>query len=515
MTSKIAVTWTLAAAAVLFLGLTHCVVEETVPKKNDNTTGGGGTGGTINTGPADDPLCPIGQQCIDVGEGSLQCMLPNGDPAPVATGCHGEQGVDCPGNSGCSYTNPEETESACLQNCGECSAELSCADVTGDGYLGCLEAGGIPSTAQWGCGDDVPCAGNATCFSVTNSDDNVCINNCSSCFEGTCAAGYVCGANGICEKAPCVEGGCPNGEVCYSGTCIPDIGPGPGSGPGPDCTLPPLECTDGGAACAELIQFDPTNLKTDAGYDPMLGYIDYLENGEKADQYRSWLRRDVVMAIKYASAKTACKAKDWSFGNGGPVGLIDMSEKNGDIPGTAVGQPGHPAGTHVNGHDIDIAYFQVNTADNRARPICEHTEGGGDAYHCTSAPHLLDPWRQAMFIGSLFEHPALRVIGCDGKAGPMIEAAIKTLCDGGWLSACSSSKNKLTYEVTDQGYGWYYFHQHHIHVSFKATNYSNAAIQKPSTSKCLIPGCAINPLASYLQGFGLPAPSQFRVIDHN
>ncbi len=505
--------WTLAAAAVVALGLTDCIVEQVPKKKNNSSSSGeGGSGGAVVQGGADpgDPLCPIGQTCTDVGEGSLQCMLPNGDPAAIATGCHGDQGIDCPGNSRCSFTNDEQTESACLENCGVCSSGLTCADVTGDGYLGCLSSGGIPANAQWGCGDGVPCAGNATCFSVSGETKNVCISNCSACREGTCQQGYVCGASGICEKAPCVEGGCPNGEICYSGTCIPDIGSGPGPGPGPDCNLPPLECTEGGAACAELVQFNPANLPGSPGYDPMLGYIDYAENGETAaNQYRSWLRRDVIIALKYAAAKTACKAANWSFGNGGPVGTIDMSEKNGDIPGTSIGQPGHPAGTHVNGHDIDMAYYQVNTADNRARPICEHSDGGGDAYHCTSAPHLLDPWRQAMFIGALFEHPSLRVIGCDGKAGPMIDAAIKTLCEDGWLSACS--KNKLTYEVTDKGYGWYYFHHHHIHVSFKSTSYVTGGSYK--APKCLIPGCSPQPLSSYLQGFGLSTTPLLGVID--
>jgi hypothetical protein len=494
---------------VLSLGLPSCVTEET---EETSPSGEGGSGGTVPAGgtSAGDPLCPIGQECVDYGDdGDLQCLLEDGEPAVLGTDCHGEQGIDCPGNSSCSFTNPEETESACMLNCGACPPDLSCADVTGESYLGCLEAGGIPSNATWGCGDDVPCSGNATCFSVSNSEENVCIQNCSACREDTCPGGYVCGASGICEKAPCTEGNCPDDEVCYQGICIPDIGPGPGAGPGPSCSLPPLLCTDGATACAELIQFDPTNLPTDSGYDPLLGYIDYAENGETAsNQYRSWLRRDVVMAIQYAAAKTACKAADWTFGNGGPMGLIDMSEANGDIPGTSTGQPGHPQGTHVNGHDIDLAYFQVNTQDNRARPICEHTENGGDANHCTAPPHLLDPWRQAMFIGSLFEHPNLRVIGCDGQAGTMIDAAMQTLCDNGWLTACSSSK--LTYEVTDQGYGWYYFHHHHIHVSFDAGSYFTGG-GKPGKTECLIPGCGEKQLTDYLQSFGLQPPLLRRV----
>ena len=323
----------------------------------------------------------------------------------------------------------------------------------------------------------------------------------------------VC-VDGSCEDEPCTEGSCPGDEICMNGTCVPDAGDGPGPGPGPTCNnLPPLECQGSAAYCGELIQFDPTNLTTDPGFDEMLGYIDYAENGETvANQYRSWLRRDVVMLIQYASAYVACKAADWSFGNGGPVGLIDMSEENGAIPGTSIGSPGHPEGTHVNGFDIDVAYYQVNTQDNRARPICDHYEGGQDAYHCVGEANLLDPWRQALFIGALQQHPDLRVIGCDGKAGPVIVSAMANLCAGGWLSTFACNNGSLTYEEENMGYGWYYFHHHHIHVSFNGTSYNKPGVT-PVGDDCMIPGCLDKPLVDFLGRFGLTtktAPARIR-----
>ncbi len=33
------------------------------------------------------------------------------------------------------------------------------------------------------------------------------------------------------------------------------------------------------------------------------------------------------------------------------------------------------------------------------------------------------------------------------------------------LYACGRT-GKLSYEVTNQGHGWYYFHHHHMHISF-------------------------------------------------
>jgi hypothetical protein len=413
-----------------------------------------------DAGPVDDSLCPDGLSCDDPGSGKLACMENGGLPAGAQMDC---ETTDCTGNQRCRYIDDTETQTACFENCGICSGSTACMDVTGDGYLGCLTAGSIPSNAPTGCHTTGGCEGNATCFYINEEQtESVCIDNCSPCKEDTCPDGKVC--DGImCVDPPCTEDSCADGEICYDGTCIPDFGDGPGPDTVGDCpNLPPLLCDKTTENCAELIQFDPT-----VGD----GYNDYPENGETAsNQYRSWLRRDAVYLIKHAAAYVACKAKDWTFGTGGNVGLIDMSEEDGAIPGTSIGQPGHPSGTHTGGKDIDLAYFQVNTADNRARPVCDHYEGGQEAYHCTAAPHLLDPWRTALFIGALQMHPNLRVIGVDGKVGPIVDMALDTLCADGWLPTTACNVNKLTYEETNQGYGWYLFHHHHFHVSFNGTS---------------------------------------------
>jgi len=437
----------------------------------------------------DTGLCDAGEICAPYSEdGSMGCLADGEIPADQETQCHLKD-AGCSGNQACLYTDDAQTSSVCVENCGECPEGLTCGDVTGDGYLGCMQSGSIPANAKKDCHKEGNgCPGNATCF-YTSADysTSACIANCSPCNETSCPEGMVC--NGIaCEPAPCTQDSCAVGEICTGGLCIPDPGPGPGPFTANEaaCNLPPLTCTGSEAWCGELIPFDPVE-----GY----GYTDYPENGETwANQYRSWLRRDAVMAIQYAAARVACLAKDWKFGNGGPIGLIDMSEKNGDIPGTSVGSPGHPAGTHTDGFDIDVAYYQNGTADNRARPVCDHYENGAEAYHCTKPPHLLDPWRQALFIGSLFEHPLLRVIGCDGKVGPIVDDTIDNLCDGGWIKPAACKKNKLTYESTDMGYGWFYFHHHHIHVSFDQGSYRDA---------CLVPGCLDLPLRHFLFRYGL------------
>ncbi len=460
----------------------------------------------------DDPLCSLGQACELLADGEMACLEAGQVPAGSVRGCHEQSGPDCPLGSRCLYLDETETESACFVYCGDCPADQQCGDVTGGGSMACTTAsGGVPAGAVTGCYETGECPPNESCYYYTdeqgNPTDSFCLARCSPCREGTCPAGEVCDLEGgVCEPAPCTEGSCESGEICYEGTCIPDPGEGPGPGPGPTCTLPELECSGTATDCGELVPFLPDNNPAEADYDPSLGYIEYPENGETwTNQYRSFLRRDVMLAIQYAAAFTACKSETWSFGNGGPLGTIDMSEADGAIPGTSVGSPGHPEGTHTNGFDIDMAYYQVNSSDNRARPVCEHTEGGAEAYHCTAAPHLLDPWRTALFLGALAQHPALRVIGVDGQVGPLVEMALETLCQDGWLSGASCSQLPLAYEVEDQGYGWYYFHHHHFHVSFSEPSYVSGGAKGGvfRASRCLIPGCDQRPLEAFLRTAGV------------
>jgi len=420
-----------------------------------------------------DPLCPAGLECGDVTtDGYLGCLVGGEIPTDAPTGCHLLEG-GCTGNAGCFYTNDERTESVCVTNCGECPAGLTCSDVSG-GYLGCLDGGNIPSSAPTGCHTGTGCAGNATCWYTNEAGtESVCIQNCS-------------------PPPPCTPGSCPEGQECVDGSCVLDIGDGPGTFPGITCDLPPIECTGTAAYCGELIQFDPTE---------GVGYTDYPENGETVDnQYRSWLRRDLVMLIQYATAKVACYDASWTIGSDAPLGLIDMSEQNGAIPGTSIGEPGHPEGTHTNGFDIDVAYYQVGTSDNRARPICDHYEGGTDAYHCTATPHLLDAWRSALFLGALFEHPHIRVVGCDGKAGPILDSAITILCRDGWITPFACGNRALTYEEVNEGRGWYYFHHHHMHVSLGLPDYRGVP---GGGAECLVPGCDRQPLLDFLAAFDL------------
>lgn len=234
----------------------------------------------------------------------------------------------------------------------------------------------------------------------------------------------------------------------------------PAPDPGAPCDdLPPLYTIGDAEYCTELLPFDP---------DVGPGYIDYPVNGETwEDQYRSYARRDLIQLVKYATAKMECITYDWDYWDFAPLGLIDMSEADGSIPGMSIGDPGHPPGTHENGNDMDLAYYQLYAPDNHPRSIGVHFDGYTDANHLTEEPIGLDPWRTALFISYLSEHPHIRVIGVDGQVGLMLEEALDDLVSLGYIDADHRESIPLAYEVENQGYGWYYFHHHHMHVSMK------------------------------------------------
>lgn len=344
--------------------------------------------------------------------------------------------------------------------------------------------------------------------------DGECLVPVRSCQGSSLSCRYGCRTNGM-QTGDCQD--FTQGSYYCDGTCLIPVrscnaGEDP-EGPGQPntefpldqieelCDLPPVECGGSAEYCGQIVLFEPV-----AGR----GYVNYPANGETWDeQYRSYVRRDVMMLIKYASAYVDCVATEWATGNGGALGLLDMSEANGDIPGTSIGSPGHPAGTHRYGREVDIAYFQVDTEDNQGRTVCSHSNSdGSDAYHCTARPHLLDEWRSSLLIGALLAHPWVRVIGVDGKVGPIVESSMEVLCDNDWLGAypCGRLGDKLAYEATNQGKGWYYHHHHHLHLSFAAGTYGAERSlyaeeqheRQMGNGPCLVPDCSYEALEPFL-----------------
>lgn len=514
----------------------------------------GGTQGNPDGGTPPPPGSqPVGAPCTspsDCAEGT--CL--NGTQAWWQTDFTGgyctladcDENNPCPAGSDCFLVDEPSQATTCLKSCmtgpecgrtgyecfepGACLPDIPTMPPPGGGSVGdpcmtnadCTDPGAecLPENGQNGptgwpggyciifsCGQNTPCPNGSDCFTVAQDGTTACLRSCSApgtcgrpdyacldtagacipaCTPGSCGTGEVCDTTtGLCVNQPCTPGSCQAPLVCDtgSGACVVDVGTPP-PGPVPSCPgAPAWQCTGGESYCGQVVPFDP---------DMGPGYWDYPLNGEtQSNQYRSYVRRDVMMMVKYASYLVDCLGAGWTFGNQQPLGLGDMSESNGAIPGTSVGQPGHPAGTHTNGRDMDIAYYQLNAPNNQLRPVCDHIQGGTDQYHCVAPPDDLDVWRTALFLGLLHESPQLRVIGVDGQIGPLVDSAVTQLCANGYLTGpvCSPSGYAITYETTDMGRGWYLFHHHHFHISFSDQN-GNATVPNYSgPNACLRPDC--------------------------
>jgi hypothetical protein len=213
----------------------------------------------------------------------------------------------------------------------------------------------------------------------------------------------------------------------------------------------------GGVDCGDLVAFDPRSTPA---------YDDYPVVDETAtNQYRSYLHRLIVPAVQAAAERVRAVAGASATGHGAPIGLADMSECDGSVPGTSTGAPGHPPGTHVGGLDLDVAYFQTGTPDNHLRPVCDSVEAGREAFHCVGPPDRLDAHRTAIFLEALASTGLVRVVGVDGRIGPVLLETLQQLCDAG-LTGCTPVP--LAFETTDEGRGWFRFHHDHMHIGFAA-----------------------------------------------
>ncbi len=166
----------------------------------------------------------------------------------------------------------------------------------------------------------------------------------------------------------------------------------------------------------------------------------------------SSVRREVAYLVRWAADEVMDE-----FPGTTPLALLDMSEKNGAVPGTLQGSLRHPAGTHVDGNDIDLAYYQ-NDGENNGEIVCPSNDG----QFCTGPATLLDAERTAYFMAQLFLHPNVRVLGVDTEvANDVLDAADDLLASG---QINSTQRNYFDTHMA-YGSGWPY-HHHHIHFSW-------------------------------------------------
>ncbi len=246
---------------------------------------------------------------------------------------------------------------------------------------------------------------------------------------------------------------------------------------GKDCqsVFSEAECIGQAAGGAGLIPFPFPDTKSGKA-----------EDNYAWDSYSNYrfARRELVMMVRSALAET-----EKAFPGTKPLGLIDTCQINGITPGYDVDDPRHPASTHDQGGNQDIAYFQTGP-DNRSRIVCGDGSKHADGF-CSDAAktkHTVDLPRQAFFMAKLISNPRTRVIGVDQVLAPLIAQAAKDLGalaagDPKQLSAQELSvfDSRLAY-----GSGWPY-HHHHIHLSLQwwgqaTSQYRYSQFSDPNTS---------------------------------
>ncbi len=207
-----------------------------------------------------------------------------------------------------------------------------------------------------------------------------------------------------------------------------------------DDSFPDADPRDQDGPCNQVMQFPQANAVDDG----------YLVTHEA---HYSNVRREVAYLVRWAAAETAL-----AFDDTNPLALMDMSEDDGDTPGRMRGQLRHPEGTHVNGNDMDIAYYQTGD-DNYGREVCS----SHDQYFCQGPADLLDARRTAYFMMMLMRSPQMRVIGVDPEIATDVRAAANDLRDEGLVES-SDVSNLGAYMA--YGDGWP-FHHHHMHLSWQ------------------------------------------------
>ncbi len=219
------------------------------------------------------------------------------------------------------------------------------------------------------------------------------------------------------------------------------------------------ECA--GDACAELRQL-PAAVSEEVGYFP-----------DERPAYH-FMRHELLQAFLYATRQVFLDVPDT-----GPLGVTQVGDWQGDIPGVKEGDQWHPDGTHTSGFDMDTAYYRTDGPNAGGYicedDICEVTEaggcyGGGIDYFCDStSDHWVDVERMALYYGHFLQSRIIRVIGADRiVVGDVLDAADR-LVDEGRMDG--TIRNEMYGRLACDGSydecfraGWA-FHVHHTHIS--------------------------------------------------
>jgi hypothetical protein len=218
------------------------------------------------------------------------------------------------------------------------------------------------------------------------------------------------------------------------------------------------KCT--GPDCGKLVAMPGPHAPASKDEGEKYGYV--LISGK---EYH-WVRKDLGQLLAWAICQVRVKFDVT------PLAVADMSQQDGKTPGVDKGRPRHPTSTHVNGRDIDVAYYQTDGANNY-QIICgdgSDENGNGqmgqynDGYFCTTSENIVDWGPQVWFLAKLIESNKARVFGVDQMLVKDMGAKLKEFYDNGEIS--HDLYMKFNNQIAWGASGGWQFHHHHIHLSF-------------------------------------------------
>jgi hypothetical protein len=188
------------------------------------------------------------------------------------------------------------------------------------------------------------------------------------------------------------------------------------------------------AACSELVQL-PIPMQSDA----------YRILSPERYQFG---RRELVQTLVASAREFHERAP-----NAGLIGFADLSQGDGEIPGTDVRAPRHPAPSHRAGFSVDIAYVVLDHM-LRDEPACPSS----DRQFC-EGPHTLDVASTVTLMAPLARSGRAIQVIVDPKMSPDVNAHIQARLSAG--DSDSAGLSRLS-EVLTSGVP---FHADHFHLS--------------------------------------------------
>jgi hypothetical protein len=177
-----------------------------------------------------------------------------------------------------------------------------------------------------------------------------------------------------------------------------------------------------------------------------------------------WVRLELLMLVRHALRQTQLRFQDTR-----PLGVGDICQRDTITPGFDIGAPRHPATSHDQGGNIDLAYFNTLAAQgtipfSQVRIVCDANGASNDGFFCNpgaASTHVVDLPRQVYFMAQLFASPRLRVIGVDQVIGPLLRAEADAQLAAG---AITQAQRDAFYNKLGFGQGWEFTFAF-IHVS--------------------------------------------------